>query len=155
MLLLTLRTFSHKGPVCNATLYPSPEVTMKSLTRAFALGFLLWLIPFAVAIAIFPLKRSGSPLFDTVMSVVVVSAAILCITLYFAGRDGNLIRESLAVGLLWMVMSQVLDLSMFMWGPMKMPFAAYMADIGLAYVVYPIMTAGTGVLLQKRGPAIR
>ena len=33
---------------------------------------------------------------------------------------------------------------------MKMTFAAYMADIGLAYVIYPIMTIGVGLLLQRR-----
>lgn len=123
---------------------------MHSPKRAFLYGFLLWLIPFAVALAIFPLKESGSPLFETVMPIIVVSAAVLFINLYFARIDARFFREALAVGLLWMVISLVFDLSLFMWGPMKMTLAAYMADIGLAYCVYPIMTAGTGLLIRRR-----
>jgi hypothetical protein len=123
---------------------------MKFPKRACVYGFLLWFIPFAVAFMIFPLKRSGSPLFETIMPVVVVSAAILFINLYFAGIEGRFLREAFAVGLLWMVISLIFDLSMFMWGAMKMTFAAYMADIGLAYIIYPIMTIGVGLLLQRR-----
>jgi hypothetical protein len=109
----------------------------------------LWLIPFAVSVTIFPLKRSGSPLFDTLMSVVVVSAATLCIVLHFSERRGNLFQQAVAVGLLWMAMSQLLDLLMFSWGPMKMSFTAYMADIGLSYVAYPILTIGAASLLTR------
>ena len=89
---------------------------VKSPIRAVVYGFLLWLIPFRVAFVIFPLKQSRSPLFETIMPVTVVSAAILFINWYFAGIDDRLLREALSVGLLWMVISLAFDLSLFMWG---------------------------------------
>ena len=38
-----------------------------------------------------------------------------------------------------------LDLLMFMWGPMKMSFIDYMKDIGLTYLMLPIIAAGVGL----------
>jgi hypothetical protein len=54
------------------------------------------------------------------------------------------------VGGLWLLISMVFDLFMFSWGPMAMSFADYMKDIGLTYLIYPIVTIGIGYLLEKR-----
>ena len=42
------------------------------------------------------------------------------------------------------------DLLMFMWAPIKMSFGDYIADIGLTYLIYPIVTTGFGFLLITR-----
>jgi len=47
-------------------------------------------------------------------------------------------------------MSVVIDLFMFMWGPMKKTFPDYMTDIGLTYLIYPIVTVGFGLILKKK-----
>jgi len=39
--------------------------------RAALLGFLSWLIPFAISFFVFPLKKSNAPLFATFMYMVV------------------------------------------------------------------------------------
>ncbi|HLB49924.1 MAG TPA: hypothetical protein VJL59_23135 [Anaerolineales bacterium] len=42
---------------------------MKPYTNPLFFAFLVWLIPFAVSVVIFPLKQAGSPLFETIMPV--------------------------------------------------------------------------------------
>lgn len=123
---------------------------MKSFKRAALYGFLLWLIPFAVSCFIFPLKQSGSPLFETIMPIVVVASGVVFVNLYFIRVGQAYLREALAVGVFWMIISLLLDLSLFMWGPMKMSFVTYMTDIGLAYLIFPILTVGVGHLPHRQ-----
>jgi len=45
-------------------------------------------------------------------------------------------------------MSVIIDLFLFMEGPMKMTFTNYMLDIGLTYLVYPILGALSGYIKE-------
>jgi hypothetical protein len=122
---------------------------MKSL-KPLWFGFLAWLVPFIVAVAIFPLKESGDPLFETIMPLIVTLSAVVLTHRHFAGFNGAFLREGVFVGVLWMAISLALDACMFAWGPMKMTFAAYLKDIGLGYLIFPAVTIGIGWLLHSR-----
>jgi hypothetical protein len=122
---------------------------MKSIKLSLIYGFLLWLIPFIIAFMIYPLKKSGSPLFETIMTVTLTLCVVLFSILYFKKLNTGFVLESIKLGILWFVISVVMDLLMFMWGPMKMTFSAYMADIGLTYLIYPIVTVGFGYMMEK------
>ena len=123
---------------------------MKSLKLALLYGFLLWLIPFVVAILIFPVRTSSRALFESIMPVVLTACVVLFLNLYFRRLEAGFLKEGLMLGVIWFAISLVLDLLMFMWGPMKMTFAEYMMDIGLAYLIFPIVTIGSGHLIKKR-----
>ncbi len=123
---------------------------MKSLGRALLYGFLVWLIPFVVSIVIFPIKTSLPPLFESIMPVVVTVCGVLFSNLYFRRVETGFVKEGVALGVIWLVISVGMDLLMFMWGPMKMTFVHYMMDIGLAYLIYPAITIGFGYLIEKR-----
>jgi hypothetical protein len=123
---------------------------MKSLRWALVFGFLIWLIPFTVSILIFPLRTSNRPLFESIMPVVVTLCAVVLSILYFRKLGGGFVREGILLGVMWFVISIVIDLLMFMWGPMKMTFAEYMMDIGLTYLVIPTVTIGFGFVNKGR-----
>jgi hypothetical protein len=123
---------------------------MKSTKRALLYGFLLWLIPFIVAFFVFPLRETERPLFETIMAVTVTLAVVVLSILYFGKMDGGYFREGIRIGILWFVISIVIDLLMFMWGPMKMSILNYMYDIGFTYLIYPTVTIGFGYLLQRK-----
>lgn len=123
---------------------------MKSLRWALVFGFLIWLIPFTVSILIFPLRTSNRPLFESIMPVVVTLCAVVFSILYFRKLGGGFVREGILLGVMWFVISIVIDLLMFMWGPMKMTFAEYMMDIGLTYLVIPTVTIGFGFVNKGR-----
>src|SRR5688572_8291353 len=105
--------------------------------RVLLTGFLVWLVPFAVACGIFPLKESARPLFESIMPVVVTACTVVC--LIFLDRRGQVqsVRDGVVVGLVWLAINWALDLTMFSWGPMQMSLADYAMDIGLTYLIIP------------------
>jgi hypothetical protein len=124
---------------------------MKSTKRALLYGFFLWLIPFIVGFLVYPLREPERPLFETIMAVTVTAAVVVLSILYFGKIDGNYVKEGVRIGILWFLISIVIDLLMFMWGPMKMSFRDYMYDIGFTYLICPTVTIGFGYVLQRKG----
>ncbi len=123
---------------------------MKSIKRTILYGFLLWLIPFVVSIPIFPLKEAQSPVFETIMPIVLTICVVFFSLLYFRKMNSGYLSESIKLGIIWFVISIIIDLPMFMWGPMKMSVINYMMDIGFTYLIYPIVTIGVGYSLEKK-----
>ncbi len=118
--------------------------------RALLLGFLSWLIPFAVGFAAFPLKRINAPLFSTVMFLVVLATAGLLLARYFRDRPVSAGGATL-VGALWCVMNLVFDYPMFAFGPVKMTLAAYYSEIGLVYLTFPLFALLAARLARPEG----
>jgi len=110
----------------------------------------MWLIPFVVAVLVFPFRSSFRPLFESIMAVAVTLAAVLLANLYFRRVEASFLKEGVLLGLLWLLISLGIDLPMVAEGPMKMTLADYMADIGLTYLIIPIVTTGFGHLLATK-----
>ena len=123
---------------------------MNSIKRTILYGVLLWLIPLIVSLLIFPLKKAQSPLFETIMPVTLTLCVVFFSILYFKKVSKGFLSEAIKLGIIWFVISIIIDLLMFMWGPMKMSFINYMIDIGFTYLIYPIVTIGFGFLLEKK-----
>jgi hypothetical protein len=123
---------------------------MKSYKLALFYGFSVWLIPFLVAILIFPIRIWQPALFESIMPVVLTVCGVFFSNLYFRRVERNFLKEGLILGVIWFAISVGADLLMFMWGPMKMTFANYMMDIGLTYLIYPAITIGSGFLIEKK-----
>ncbi|MEE9490911.1 MAG: hypothetical protein V3V80_01240 [Dehalococcoidia bacterium] len=122
---------------------------MKKYSKVVLFGFFIWLIPFVVSILIFPIRESQRALFESIMPVVVTVCAVLFSTRYFRKLEAGFLKEGVLLGLVWFIISIVLDLLLFMEGPMKMSFADYMMDIGLTYLIIPIVSFGFGYLLEQ------
>jgi len=119
---------------------------MAAFGRALLFGFLVWLLPFVVAFAIFPLRESARPLFESIMPVTVTLVVVAFGLVYFRRVTGGFTREGIFLGLLWMAVSLVIDAPlMLLGGPMKMSIGDYVADIGLTYLIMPIVTIGLGL----------
>jgi hypothetical protein len=118
---------------------------MLAWKRAIILGILMWLIPFVIGFAAYPLHEPARPLFESIMAVAVTGTAVGLGLLYLRGVPSMGARQGLAVGVLWMALSILIDAPMFLFGgPMYMPLASYLADIGLTYVCIPVVTWGLG-----------
>src|SRR5262245_66632704 len=117
---------------------------MQSAKKAMGYGFLTWLLPFVASFVLFPLKKAGDPLFETSMALVLATCGVVFVSLYFQSVHGDFLKEGILVGGLWMAINWALDLCLFMQGPMRMTFSAYMKDIGLMYLMSPILSVGAG-----------
>ena len=113
-------------------------------------GFLLWLIPFAVSVLIFPLRMSQRPLFESIMPVVIAIWTVFFSILYLSKKKSDLLKESIFIGIAWLLISIVLDLMIFIEGPLKMPIWDYVTDIAVTYLMIPVITSGFGYLMEHR-----
>lgn len=116
---------------------------MRSWRRILGLGFVAWLVPFVVAFLVFPFRESARPLFESIMAVAVTASVVILGLVYLRRIDGGFVREGLLLGVIWFVMCVLIDAPLMLFGgPMKMAFGQYMADIGLTYVVIPVVILG-------------
>jgi hypothetical protein len=122
----------------------------RAVTRAILLGLLSWFVPFIAGFVLFPLKKSNSPLFGTLMYLVVLVTAGALLFWYFRQRAVSA-REAALVGAAWLGINLVCDYPMFAFGPMKMTAPAYYSEIGLVYLTFPIFAVMAARLVSHRG----
>ena len=123
---------------------------MNKYLKTGLFGFLLWLIPFAVSVLIFPLRMSQRPLFESIMPVVIAIWTVFFSILYLSKKKSDLLKESIFIGNAWLLISIVLDLMIFIEGPLKMPIWDYVTDIAVTYLMIPVITSGFGYLMEHR-----
>lgn len=124
---------------------------MRHWGKALLLGLVVWLVPFVVAVSVFPLHEPQRPLFESIMAVTVCATAVLC-GLNFLKRLGRVhVRDGVFIGFVWYAMCVLIDLPLFSYGPMKTTLGGYFADIGLTYVAIPVITIGLARAASRRG----
>jgi hypothetical protein len=123
---------------------------MKSMKKVIIYGFLIWLIPFGISIMIFPIHDSNRALFESIMPVAVTTVTVIFSILYFKIIDIEFLKEGIQLGIIWYIISLIIDLIMFMpESPMQMTFVDYMMDIGLTYVIIIVIPIGFGHFLES------
>lgn len=119
---------------------------MPSWSKLFGLGLLMWFIPFAVSFAVFPLHQNQRPLFESVMAVTVAATAVGLGVRWLRTVPRPSVTLGLQAGLLWLVVCLAIDAPlMLLGGPMQMSPGAYLADIGVTYLMIPVVTSGLAV----------
>lgn len=113
-------------------------------------GILIWLGPFLISFLIFPLRDTNRPLFESIMPLVLTVIVVFSSVLYFKKLDRRFIREGFIIGVIWFVINILIDLILFIpESPMQMTFSEYIMDIGLTYLIIPVITVGFGFLMRK------
>jgi len=114
-------------------------------------GFLTWLIPFMASFFFF--SRNGELmidkfLFKSIMIVVgAISAAILLVA-YFKSIKTNFLKEGMIIGATWFAINILLDLVVLI--PMSgMAIPDYFTEIGIRYIVIPVMCISIGAALTN------
>lgn len=125
---------------------------MNKNIRLILYGFLIWLIPFISSFAFFT-QEGGLSIdiffFKSIMILVgSISAAILLVS-YFKRIDASFLREGVLVGIIWFVISIVLDLLILI--PMSgQPYEEYFLQTGLRYLIIPVMSILVGKSLADK-----
>jgi len=87
--------------------------TMRSFKFGILYGFLVWLVPFVVAILIFPIHESNRIFFESIMPVSIAIATMIFSILYFRKVENGFFKEGIILGAIWFAMNLVIDLLMF------------------------------------------
>jgi hypothetical protein len=117
--------------------------------RLVVYGLLVWAIPFAVAFAAFALRDNWRSLFESIMAVTLAATVTVLALDYLRRMDAGHVASGLIAGLVWMPISVVIDLPLMLPAPIAMPFGEYLADIGLTYVMIPVITTGIGAAMAR------
>lgn len=128
---------------------------MSSTIRLVLWGAAIWAVPFLLGMAIFAFVPTDSALFDTLMTLALGLAACVGSTAYLAKAPSPGMSAGVRAGLAWMFIALVLDAPFFLFGPqqMRMPVADYAGDIGLGYLLIPIIAGSIGSALQRARPS--
>lgn len=120
--------------------------------RALLYGIISWAVPLAISIGFVDQTgqfRTDIRFFKSVMFVTATATAAMLLVSYFRGVKSGFLREGLLLGLLWLAMNLVLDLTVLV--PMTgMSLRDYAFQIGFGYLAIPVITVLVGrVLAQK------
>jgi hypothetical protein len=114
-------------------------------------GFLSWLIPFLASIPFY--SSQGVLLVDVFLfkSIMIVVGSlvgtVLMVWLFLRIREGYL-REGILIGFTWLIINWVMDWLVLL--PMSgMDVSTYFSQIGIRYLVIPIIAVSMGFVLER------
>lgn len=126
---------------------------LKETLRISGYGLLTWLIPFLLAIPFYSpegILLIDQSLFKSIMVVTgSIVGAILIIRL-FHDIESRYVHYGILSGLIWLVINWVLDVIILI--PMSgLDLQSYFNQIGLRYLMIPVMTIMAGFIAQAAG----
>ncbi len=120
--------------------------------RALLYGIISWAVPLAISIGFVDQTgqfRTDIRFFKSVMFVTATATAAMLLVSYFRGVKSGFLREGLLLGLLWLAMNLVLDLTVLV--PMTgMSLRDYAFQIGFGYLAIPVITVLVGSVLAQK-----
>lgn len=117
---------------------------------ALGAGILLWLVVLSISILITPIRNTNRIFFETLMPLALSATTVVFALYYFRRVHTAFVREGFFIGALWFAVNVLFDLPLFMSGPLAMSFGDYMMDIGLTYLLIPVITVGLGYGMQMK-----
>jgi hypothetical protein len=115
-------------------------------------GIATWLVPFVVSIFFFDSQTHRLMmdwyLFHSIMIIIGSSVGAFLLVKYFEGVRRNCVLEGIKVGYLWLILNWVLDIIILV-PMMNIDLAGYFSQIGLSYVVMPVMAVSMAFAIQN------
>lgn len=122
----------------------------KKILKLIFFGILTWLVPFLISIPMYP---RGEPVMDiflvkAILIVLATAFAVFLILVYFRDVHVRYLKEGVLLGGSWLAINWGLDIIILL--PLSgMDPATYFAQIGLRYLIIPIMAIGIGYAVER------
>ncbi len=118
--------------------------------KAFQLGFLVWLLPFAFSFLFYDSHAKltiDGVVFKNIMFSFLIIVTTIATPYLFKGAHGDLSKVGVNAGMLWVAISIVFDL-LFLVGFFGMSLYRYFTEIGLGYICLFAIPAAAGMVAQ-------
>jgi drug/metabolite transporter (DMT)-like permease len=112
--------------------------SLRFIGKTLLFGFILWVSVFVVSFGLFNINLTDPVFFETLITITLTVFTTLYGYIFFK-KEKPPFKKSLFVGMIWLLINIAIDLPMFSFGPMKRPFINYMTDVGLTYLVIPVI----------------
>lgn len=120
--------------------------------RNIFLGFLSWLIPFAVAFFCYTPDGTLTMEYSTFKSIMTVSGTVsgsFLLYLFFKAVKNDFVSAGVIVGFSWLAINIILD-SIVLIPMMKVSFPAYLSSVGLSYLSIPAISIAIGCIVSEK-----
>ncbi|ABR55567.1 conserved hypothetical protein [Methanococcus vannielii SB] len=127
-------------------------VVIKKYLKNIFFGLITWLFPFILSFAFY--SKEGILLIDIFLfkSIMIVFSGIIGVSLlilYFKDIKKDYFIEGIIIGFSWLFINILLDILILM--PLSgMTYFDYASQIGLRYLIIPIMSISMGLLLRLK-----
>lgn len=115
-------------------------------------GIVTWLVPFVASIFFFDSQTHkliiDQQLFHSIMIVVGSLVAAFLLVKYFDEVHTDYVKEGIKVGVLWLAINWILDIAILV-PMMAVDLPAYFGQIGLGYLVAPIMAISMAYAIEN------
>ena len=108
-------------------------------TILFGVG--VWAVPFLVGMLLFPIQEPSPTLFETIVSIALVCGSTLFSALHIKKAGGVTTRSAVTTGVVWACICVLIDYPILVRG-FGMDAMAYVGDIGLTYLMIPVILSG-------------
>ena len=116
---------------------------LKNDLKIITFGFMVWLIPTVVTyITSF---TSGLYLFEIISALSIAITVIIFAYIYFKDLDSHFIRDGIILGMIWIIISIVLDIILVLLGITKLTLSQYLFYVAPIYIIIPAVTIGFGL----------
>jgi predicted membrane channel-forming protein YqfA (hemolysin III family) len=86
---------------------------------------------------------------------IILTTAIMGVLINYTKKNSiDSVKEGVVIGMIWLAINIFLDAFIFLWGPLKRPFADYVKDIGLTYLIIPIITTALSKITYTKQTTI-
>ena len=130
---------------------------MREFLRIIGYGILTWLIPFLISVPLY--SHNGELLIDQDLfkSIMIVSGSVIgaiLIIRFFRTQSCCFFRAGCILGIVWLLVNWILDILILI--PLGgYSFRSYFLQIGLRYLVIPVMTIMAGIVAGQAFAAVR
>ncbi|MFH0885232.1 MAG: hypothetical protein V1861_05985 [Candidatus Micrarchaeota archaeon] len=118
---------------------------MDKNARIVLFGFLTWLLPFVASFLFFDPQAQKLTIDETFFkSIMIVLSSLIGVCLlikHFSAIRKDYVREGVIVGACWIAINWALD-AVVLLPMMNVDFTAYFMQIGLRYLMIPIISVG-------------
>jgi hypothetical protein len=112
-------------------------------------GLLVWLIPSLITVISGPFLVAIN-IFEIISAVAIAVTVMVFSYLYLKGITENFIKESVLVGISWLIISIVLDIILILLGISQLTLTNYAMYVAPLYIIIPAITIGLGLYMNQR-----
>jgi hypothetical protein len=111
--------------------------------RIIIFGLIVWLIPTIVTLLVS--YSNGLYLFDVISAIAIAATVIVFTYLYFKDIQNKYIKEGVIIGIVWLLISLILDIILIFLGITKLSLNEYAIYVAPLYIIIPAITIGFGL----------
>ena len=112
-------------------------------------GLLVWLVPSLITVILGSFLVTMN-IFEIVSAAAIAVIVIIFSYLYFKGITENFIKESVLIGISWLIISIVLDIILIFLGISQLTLMNYAMYVAPLYIIIPAITIGLGLYMNQK-----